>query len=143
MPAGAILTITVFLASCQVAEHLFCTYFFVEITIRFLAFATQLKKIRLCKKTLFVHGEKPCAKEYKCDCFRDFWFVFDFCLSLYMVAETTPGPTQYFSSKALEGPSSCCGFSSLLLLVCCRHKGGSCPSSWLSPTCGKPLLGRI
>jgi len=48
----------------QVAEHLFCTYFFVEITIRFLAF------------------------EYKCDCFRDFWFVFDFCLSLYMVAET-------------------------------------------------------
>ncbi|CAE7947946.1 CACNA1A, partial [Symbiodinium sp. KB8] len=48
----------------QVAEHLFCTYFFIEITIRFLAF------------------------EYKCDCFRDFWFVFDFCLSLYMIAET-------------------------------------------------------
>jgi voltage-gated sodium channel len=48
----------------QVMEHLFCTYFSVELFVRFMAFR---------KKTL---------------CFKDAWFVFDSCLVMLMVSET-------------------------------------------------------
>mmetsp|Transcript_92017 Transcript_92017/g.173421 ORF Transcript_92017/g.173421 Transcript_92017/m.173421 type:complete len:571 (-) Transcript_92017:125-1837(-) len=47
-----------------VIETIFCTYFSLEVAIRFLAF-------RNC-----------------CDCLRDAWFVFDFILVLFMVIET-------------------------------------------------------
>eukprot|EP00928_Gymnodinium_smaydae_P052112 TRINITY_DN3586_c1_g2_i1.p1 TRINITY_DN3586_c1_g2~~TRINITY_DN3586_c1_g2_i1.p1 ORF type:complete len:897 (+),score=214.45 TRINITY_DN3586_c1_g2_i1:51-2693(+) len=48
----------------QVAEHTFCTYFFLELLVRFAAF------------------------ERKLNCFRDSWFVFDLLLVTMMVAET-------------------------------------------------------
>jgi voltage-gated sodium channel len=44
-------------------ENLFCAFFTIEIIIRF------------------------CAFEHKCNAFRDFWFVFDFVLQIYMVSE--------------------------------------------------------
>lgn len=45
-------------------ENLFCTYFFIEVVIRFIAF----------KRKIF--------------CFKDLWFVFDSILVLFMVIET-------------------------------------------------------
>lgn len=48
----------------QVAEHSFCLYFFVEISLRF------------------------CAFKYKSNCLKDWWFIFDFFLVLVMVIET-------------------------------------------------------
>lgn len=47
-----------------VVENLFCTYFTIELTIRFLAY------------------------KRKCDCRKDGWFVFDGLLVLFMVIET-------------------------------------------------------
>jgi len=48
----------------RIVEHLFCTYFVVEWTVRFMAF------------------------KYKRDCRRDAWFMFDSVLVLMMAAET-------------------------------------------------------
>jgi voltage-gated sodium channel len=48
----------------QIAENIFCTYFTIEIMIRFSAFAQKRR------------------------CVRDFWFVFDSLLLFLMVAET-------------------------------------------------------
>jgi len=48
----------------QIADNLFCTYFFVEIVIRYFAFATHYHLI------------------------RDFWFVFDSALAIIMACET-------------------------------------------------------
>jgi voltage-gated sodium channel len=48
----------------QIAENLFCLYFSSELVIRFFAFAR------------------------KCNCVKDFWFVFDFILVFTMVLET-------------------------------------------------------
>ncbi|CAJ1343548.1 unnamed protein product [Effrenium voratum] len=47
-----------------IMENVFCTYFFLEIVVRFGAFRK------------------------KCNVFRDFWFVFDFALVLAMVVDT-------------------------------------------------------
>jgi len=47
-----------------IAENLFCIYFFVELLIRFAAFAVKL------------------------DCFKDKWFQFDLVLVVFMVLET-------------------------------------------------------
>jgi len=48
----------------QIVEHLFCTYFFCELIIRFGAFQKKLS------------------------CLRDFWFLFDLALVTMMVVET-------------------------------------------------------
>lgn len=48
----------------QIAENAFCSFFFVEVVIRFLAFAHKLQA------------------------FQDMWFVFDACLVLLMAVET-------------------------------------------------------
>ena len=48
--------------SGQVVEHLFCAYFFIELVIRFLAFAARLRGWQL-KTTVFVQGPDRCAFE--------------------------------------------------------------------------------
>lgn len=59
----------------QVVEHCFCTYFFLEVVIRFLAF------------------------EHKCSAFRDRWFVFDGILVTNMVAETWMLPLVFLAMQ--------------------------------------------
>ncbi|CAE8698418.1 unnamed protein product, partial [Polarella glacialis] len=48
----------------MIVENVFCTYFFFELVIRFMAF------------------------QYKLNAFKDGWFIFDFCLVILIVADT-------------------------------------------------------
>lgn len=75
-----------------IVETIFCTYFTIEVAIRFLAF----------KRT--------------CDCVRDAWFVFDFILVLFMVIETWILKLIEALSSGGGGLSFLSNFSALRLL---------------------------
>eukprot|EP00439_Symbiodinium_sp_Y106_P085745 s679_g29.t1 len=84
-----------------IMENLFCTYFFLEIVIRFGAFRR------------------------KCNVFRDYWFVFDLALVLAMVLDTwvllaimaSSEPLILFQGMGVASRSVICTVSLLVILV--------------------------